>query len=341
MSHPGPVDMPPYDHLERLTDGQGLFEHALHSAPRPEHGYCLDDAARGLVVVCREPTRTEAVLRLARCYLDFTLAAVAPDGSCHNRMDADGAWTDCPGLGDWWGRALHGLGVAATAAPTPAMRAEALRGFCTAAGRCSPHSRAMAAAALGAGEVLLHHPDDRVARALLADAAAAVGEAGSDPDWPWPEPRLRYGNATVAEALLLAGAALPDPARLADGLRLLGFLLTVETRDGHLSVTPVGGRGPAETGPAYDQQPIEVAALADACARAYTLTGDPRWREGVELAWRWFLGDNDSGTVMLHPGTGAGYDGLEPGGHNLNQGAESTLAMLATAQQARRLSGSA
>ena len=32
------------------------------------------------------------------------------------------------------------------------------------------------------------------------------------------------------------------------------------------------------------------------------------------------------------------FDGLERHGRNLNQGAESTLAMLATAQQARRIS---
>ena len=40
---------------------------------------------------------------------------------------------------------------------------------------------------------------------------------------------------------------------------------------------------------------------------------------------------------MFDPGTGAGYDGLERHGRNLNQGAESTLAMLATAQQALRV----
>ena len=49
------VHQPVFDHLERLTDDRGLFEHALHAVPRREHGYCVDDAARGLVVVCHEP----------------------------------------------------------------------------------------------------------------------------------------------------------------------------------------------------------------------------------------------------------------------------------------------
>jgi hypothetical protein len=82
-----------------------------------------------------------------------------------------------------------------------------------------------------------------------------------------------------------------------------------------------------------------VSALADACASALRISRQSSWRAGVSLAWGWFLGDNDSATPMFDPRTGAGYDGLEPHGRNLNQGAESTLAMLATAQQARRISG--
>jgi hypothetical protein len=40
---------------------------------------------------------------------------------------------------------------------------------------------------------------------------------------------------------------------------------------------------------------------------------------------------------MIDPVTGGGYDGLTPTGPNLNQGAESTIAMLATAQRASQL----
>lgn len=328
---------PVFDHLERLTDERGLFEHALYSAPRPEHGYCLDDVSRGLVVVCSEPDPSPAVCRLGRLYLDFTLSALQPDGSCHNRMGVDGRWGDRPGLGDWWGRALWGLGVAAVHAPSETMRERALAGFRTGARCRSPHARAMAFAALGSGELLLHRADEQSARDLIRESAGRFVPAGDDLGWPWPEPRLRYSNGAIAEALVLAGAALPDPDLLARGLRLLDFLLAFETRHGHLSVTPVEGRGPGETGPGYDQQPIEVAALADASARAYAVTGDPSWLAGVRLAWAWFIGDNDGGVAMFEARTGGGYDGLQPGSRNLNQGAESTLAMLSTAQHARRL----
>jgi hypothetical protein len=332
------VHQPVFDHLERLTDERGLFEHARHAVPRREHGYCVDDAARGLVVVCREPRPGPVTRRLARCYLAFVLDALDPAGACHNRMAVGGRWRDEAGVGDWWGRALWGLGVAATSAEAPGLRARALGGFRIAAQCRSPHVRSMAFAALGAAELLRMRPEEMAARRLLTDTLAVIGEPpAEDSGWPWPEERLSYANACLAEALIVAGDALPDGAALNRGLSLLDFLLRTETRDGHLSVTPAGGRGRDDAGPGYDQQPIEVSALADACASAFRITRQASWLTGVSLAWGWFLGDNDSATPMFDPRTGGGYDGLERGGRNLNQGAESTLAMLATAQQARRI----
>jgi hypothetical protein len=338
------IRQPVFDHLQRLTDDRGLFEHALHTVPRREHGYCLDDVARGLVVVCHEPDPGPATRRLARCYLAFVLEALDATGACHNRMGVDGQWHDEAAVGDWWGRAVWGLGVAATSAQSPGMRARALGGFRIAAQRRSPYIRSMAFAALGAAELLRERPDDIAARQLLTDTLATdtmvtiVAAEGDESRWPWPEERLSYGNASIAEALIVAGDVLPDPPALRGGLHLLEFLLRTETRDGHLSVTPVGGRGRDDAGPGYDQQPIEVSALADACGSAFRITHQASWLTGVGLAWDWFLGHNDSATPMFDPRTGGGYDGLEPHGRNLNQGAESTLAMLATAQQVRQVS---
>jgi hypothetical protein len=329
---------PVFAHLIRLSDERGVFEHARHDVPRREHGYCVDDVARALVVVCREP-RPDAILRqLARRYLSFVLEALDAGGTCRNRLAVDGRWTDEPALGDWWGRAVWGLGVAAASAGTPGMRARALAGFRIAAQQRSPHIRAMAFAALGAAEVLRQRPDEDAASALARDAIAVIGAPRDDAAWPWPEDRLSYANASIAEALIVAGEALTDSVVVEGGLQLLEFLLGLETRGGHLSVTPAGGRGSDDGEAGYDQQPIEVAAIADACASAYRATLNPRWLSGITLAWAWFLGDNDSATPMFVADTGAGFDGLEAGGRNSNQGAESTLAMLSTAQHARRLS---
>jgi len=50
----------------------------------------------------------------------------------------------------------------------------------------------------------------------------------------------------------------------------------------------------------------------------------------------WFLGTNDAGTPLYDPDSGGGCDGLERDGRNENQGAESTLALVSTMQQARK-----
>jgi len=68
------------------------------------------------------------------------------------------------------------------------------------------------------------------------------------------------------------------------------------------------------------------------------VTGDDDWQRGVALAIDWFAGRNDVGATMWDVATNGGYDGLNPTGPNLNQGAESTLALISTMQYAPRLS---
>jgi hypothetical protein len=75
----------------------------------------------------------------------------------------------------------------------------------------------------------------------------------------------------------------------------------------------------------------------DACARAASVDGSPQWLDGVRMAAAWFDGANDVGVPMWDSHTSGGYDGLMAHGVNLNQGAESTLALLSTFQQAERL----
>ena len=323
-----------FAHLFRLSDRGGLYEHAQLTVPRPEHGYCIDDIARGLVVVAREPSPTPELATLADFYLWLVIDAQSDDGRFHNRRDLELRWTDQPSLEDCWGRALWGLGTAAARLEPGSTHAElALTHFDRSVERRSPYLRAMAFAALGAAEVLSRHPLHRRARRLLADTTEQiVASFDLDRAWPWPEPRLRYANATLPEVLIAAGSLLGEPAWLADGLRLLDWLLEVETAGDHLSMTPVAGWTSGEPRPGFDQQPIEVATLADACARAYAVTGADRWRDGLQLCVSWFLGANDVGISLLDDISGGGCDGLHPGGRNENQGAESTLALIATLQ---------
>jgi hypothetical protein len=327
--HDARLAPPHYAHLEALTDLHGVFEHARYATPRPEHGYCTDDVARGLLATVDAAGSGVPLERLTETYLHFLERAVDPHGLVHNRMSVDGKWTDRPGNGDWWGRAVWALGLTSTTSVSPAIRSRARRAFDRAARQRPVHLHAGAFAALGAGAVLAAVPEhssaERIVRGFV-DLVPVVADAA----WPWPEKRLRYGNGSIAEAVILAGTVLGDPALQRHGLRLLRFLLDTEVSDGRLSVTGVSGRGRGETGPQFDQQPIEVAAIADASARAFAVTGDAQWLSGVRLAWSWFEGDNDTGVPMVDLASGAGFDGLEPAGRNENSGAESTLAALST-----------
>lgn len=332
---------PRFDHIAALTDRYGTFEHADHATRRREHGYCTDDVARLLVVTSREPSPTSLVRQLARGALRFVVEAQQPSGTCRNRRASDGTWQDDAGVDDCWGRSLWGLGTAVEHAGWW-LDGDPLPAFDRGAQQRSAWPRSMAFAALGAAAVANAHPGHRPALDLLADAAdllePAAGDTATSTGWAWPEPRLSYANAALPDALVAAGTALDRPALVVTGLELLAWLLERETYEDHLSVTPVGGAGPDDPpGPRFDQQAIEVATMAEACARAAAVTGDAVWVDAVRRAAGWFDGDNDSDAVMWNRATGGGYDGLQSDGPNLNQGAESTLALISTRQQHRAL----
>ena len=75
-----------------MSDDTGLLEHARGAVPRRGCGYCVDDVARGLVVVSREEHPSPEVTRLAECCLAFVANAMVPDGRCHNRLGYDRRW---------------------------------------------------------------------------------------------------------------------------------------------------------------------------------------------------------------------------------------------------------
>jgi hypothetical protein len=327
------TERPRFDHLVALTDRFGTFEHAEHATPRREHGYCVDDVARVLVVAAREPSPNASVRSLAQGSLGFVGDAMGPHGECHNRRAADGTWSSESSTEDCWGRSLWGLGTAA-ASQQFAIAGRALELFERGAEQRSQYPRAMAFAVLGAAAVLSVHPTNAAALSLIRDAADTMFEAGDDPTWPWPEPRLYYANALLPDAMIAAGVALERPELVSRGLGLLGWLLARETRDGHLSVTPAAGSGPGDLGPGFDQQPIEVSTMADACARALSVDDSPTWLDGIRMANAWFDADNDAKVIMWDPATGGGFDGLHAEVANQNQGAESTLALVSTRQQA-------
>lgn len=231
----------PFGHLRRLTDNIGLVRHAEGVVPLHERGYYVADVARGLLVVCREPSPAQELIVLGRRYLYFLAQAQSLGGKFRDHLGYDRQWRDQPGTEDGWGLSLWALGTAAVRGPTKGIREESFTRFCRGARVSSPLPRAMAFAALGAAEILRKQPGHPAALALLYRASVVIGTPAADAAWPWPEPRLGFANGTVAEAVIASGRYLADDRMLHSGLRMLEWLLTAETSGGHLSVVSPQG----------------------------------------------------------------------------------------------------
>ncbi len=324
-----------FAHLARLTDRSGLRE-------RPEvggfavPGYRTSDAARALIVVLHEYQGPSRIATTALTYLAFLEQAVRPDGLVYERLTANRHWADKPDRGEAWGRSVTAIGTAARMGTSKAIRDRAVKVFLRAAKVRSPDARASALAALGAVALVRSRTDvSGVARGLLADCLEVIPRQASS-GWAWPEERLAHNNAALCDALIVGGAALGRPVPIRQGLAMLGVLMDTETSEhGHLSPTGDLGRAAHEAGPHGRQRPADVAAIAEACAHAFAITGDLHWRRGVRLAWNWFLGLNDLGVRVYDPETGIANDTLPPATSSGDSGAEATLAALSTLQRAQ------
>lgn len=314
-------------HLERLCDSHGIVEHARGDRPLRGLGYCTDDAGR-LLGLLAPLTLDAAPARLCDIALSFLEDASEGADGFRLRRFHDGTWSG-ERSDDATARALEGLGIAA-GSPSAIVRERAGALFDATVNWRSKYSRSMAHAVIGAAHVVSVQPEHAGARGLLADARDTLEVGDPTRDWPWPEDHLAYANALLVEAQLALAAHFDDDARLDGALAMLEWLVAEETFEGHFSFAPVSGRGPGGAKPDFDQQPIEAWAMARACERAYRLTGNARWAQWVGLCAQWFDGANDAGIALGIASTGAGCDGLSARSVNTNQGAESTIAYLAT-----------
>ncbi|PKP97783.1 MAG: glycosyl transferase family 1 [Alphaproteobacteria bacterium HGW-Alphaproteobacteria-13] len=319
---------PSLDGVWALCDDVGILQHGRGVVPDRDHGYCIDDNARALMLFADWGAGPLADRQLLRFAAFVQHAWNDERRAFRNFMGYDRRWLEERGSDDSNGRAIWALGHCAARAREPDLRDwargwfdRAVQGF---AGVTSP--RAVAFAMLGASALSGRDP----ARALLnrgGTLLAGLAEEQASDDWDWFEPVLAYDNARLPQALLLAGRALRQRQWEERGLRMLDWLCLRQTAAGGW-FRPVGseGFGLAREHLPFDQQPLEAWATIDACGAAFRATGAAVWRERAEAAWRWFLGDNDRGIAVARVATGRSCDGLTPRDVNANVGAESTLA---------------
>ena len=77
-----------------------------------------------------------------------------------------------------------------------------------------------------------------------------------------------------------------------------------------------------------DEQPLDAAALVEACVEALAATGQREHGRRAVHAFEWFIGRNHLELPVYDFATGGCHDGLGSEALNDNEGAESTLAFL-------------
>ena len=343
-----PRDLPEMklEHLSRMTDSTGMFQHAILTVPNFSEGYCTDDNARAFILAVlldeleedRERART-----LATTYAAFLNHAFDPDTRrFHNHLSFDRRWLDPQGSEDCHGRALWALGIGAGRSPYRSFQVMAGQLFAQALPVVTEFSspRAWAFSLLGIDAYLRRMSGDRQAhqsREGLTTRLMELFDRSTQPDWPWFEEDLTYDNAKLPHALILSGHATGQRAVFDRGLDGLRWLVEIQTSEnGHLR--PIGSNGFYRRGGTrarFDQQPIEAHAMVSACLEAYRATSDPWWHEQAHRAFDWFLGWNDLGLEVYAPSTGGCRDALHVDRVNGNQGAESTLAFLLSLAEMR------
>jgi glycosyltransferase involved in cell wall biosynthesis len=323
------------DHLLTLVDDVGIVQHANGVIPNRRSGYCVDDVARLAVVALELGRRGDEQVWTSIVYrsLAFLEDATVPQVGMRNFMGYDRRWLDEPHLGDHVGRSVWAVGEILSTAWVPAVVGPARRLLDAIVGTLGAEMslRTGAYAALG----LARLDPDRLQPAGLhllervAEHLAAAFETQASAEWRWFEDALRYDNACLPHALIIAGVTLDRQDLTATGLEALRWLGDESgLAEGMLRLTGHVGRRRGEPAPGGgDEQPLDASALVSAELAAFSVTGDPDHALRAQTAFDWFLGHNRLNRPLYDFATGGCSDGLGAETANDNEGAESTLAL--------------
>ena len=325
------------DHIKELSTDYGMLQFSKFSEPDPEFGYTLDDNARALINMITYYTiyQGEDVLKLSDIYLNFIEDIQREDGFFDNYKNFDRQLTEQNkevNLEDANGRALWSLGYVISHKETLPLnlviRAEICwkKAFDRIYEISSP--RAIAYALKGLYYYYSVHQEENVRFYIeqLADKLLDLYNINSEEYWCWYEDYMTYVNNVLPEAMMFSYLATGEPKYLKIATITFDFLLSHYFMKGQLKVISNRGWFKKENERVfYGEQPIEVSTTIITLDLFYQVTGNVKYKDQLEVAFNWFLGNNHLKQIMYNPENGASYDGLEDKMININQGAESTL----------------
>ncbi len=328
-----------FTHLKNLTDSTGIFQHATYSIPNPNEGYCTDDNVRALLVafMYRLNFNDEKMDKYINKYLTFVYHSFNQEKALfRNFMTYDRRWIEEVGAEDCNGRVIFVFGYMiknttslSTLGLTKNLFDQSINKM---SGFRSP--RAMAYIIIGSIFYLNKFSGAREVKKILRNLSTKLLEFYNEnktKDWKWYETSLTYLNARLPQALIMAGEFLNNETLIAAGIESLTWLFDVLYDKEKKYLSLIGNDGWYVKGGSrakYDQQPIEIPPLVDACYQAYLVTHQKEWINKLIIAFSWFLGNNERQELLCDFATGGCFDGLNSNMVNQNQGAESTVSWL-------------
>ncbi len=330
-------------HIKRLTKGDGIIQFANVAEPDTTSGYTLDDNARALVALCMhlKETNDSRDLLLIEKYLDFVCACQRPDGLFFNYMNinrTESEQNETVNLEDSNGRAIWALGtLLAHAQILPyrfIIKAQLSLGAALQEIQQFESPRAIAFCIKGLYlynstctqtdvEHIIHKLSTRLAQKYLDT---------SKDGWHWFENYLTYSNSVLPEAMLYAYLSNKEGDVVFKNIAKESFDFLLEQIFTDTRIKVISNNGWMHKGSQRDrhggEQPVDVAYTIESLYQFHQEFPADYYGEKMEIAFSWFLGNNELCQLMYNPTTGGCHDGMEKENINLNQGAESTICYL-------------
>ena len=332
-------NLPPvkFDHIKELTTDIGILQFSKFSQPDPESGYTLDDNARALInmVMYHKNYQDRNALKLANIYLRFMESMQRNDGWFDNYKDFNQELTKQNlevNLEDANGRALWSLGylIAQKQILPIALVLRAEKCWNKALEKINNISspRAIAYAIKGLYHYYSVYQEEIIKKHIgrFADMLLHHYNINSEDKWFWYEDYMTYANNVLPEAMMYSYLITKDERFKNIAEISFDFLLAHYFMKGQIKViTNRGWFKKKNERIFYGEQPMEVVTTIIALDLFYEVTGKNKYKDQLELAFTWFLGNNHLKQIMYNTENGASYDGLEDTQININQGAESAL----------------
>ncbi|MBU1117930.1 glycosyltransferase [Patescibacteria group bacterium] len=326
-------------HLEKMTDKNGLLQFSKFSNPLPESGYTLDDNARAIIACIkigdREIKRRDELKKMIQKYLNLTESCRGLNGAYVNYLIGDNLDVSNQNtkedFQDSLGRLAWCFGELSSCEwiDEEVKSKSRSKMFKLIKEQIKlDHIRAVSFSIMGitAGET---NGKEFEVVSKLSKKICDSYDLHSGDDWWWYEAELKYANGIIPLSLLKAGEILKCEKCLETAFKSLEFLRDECFFD--VVYVPIGQEHWYKKGgkrSLFDQQPEDPTSSVMAFMEAYRISGDAKWSEVAMRCFSWFLGNNILGKRLYNDVNASCYDGLNPEGVNLNQGAESLVSYL-------------